>query len=429
MPEWTLRLRFLGNRGLLALVGLARTVMVLRILSPEDYALLGVTESVRLIVTVVVGLGISDAIAREGARERDPARRARLMVSGLILTAFFSVIAIIVMLIIARIAPLSAVDPRIGDMLLLASAVVVTERFWGYLQSCLQALLAYRLFAVSLFCHGIFISLLTVISTYKWGVGGYFVAQAIANGLGAILLTVSVRRNIGVPGLNGLMAGWARISRSLWPIARYAYSAKCSLVLWRRLPIVLGANFIPAPVLGAIVATLDLTSKVNLANEALAPITLPKLTRIHGSAPHAFYDASRRELRTFIAINLATLAVASALWLLLGQALVGYDRWHQIQPLFFLGLGVEVCLLTVSIVSTCVIVPSGNVAGLAMVTLMGRVVVTPAVLILASMTMVPEAHLVFAAMGVSGLLVAFWYVIRARVVLREYRQQSRHPES
>ena len=404
---------------MLALVGFARTILVIRLLSTQEYALLAVAESVRFVVTAGSGLGIGEAVAREGAVEREKGLLLSLISVGLGHTTILAFGSFVVMVLLSIGAPIVVpMDSQFPIALMWAATVVPTERLWGYLQSCMQAMHALRSYTVALFCHGVTIAVFTVIFTAKWGVNGYFAAQALVTGVGVAVLGSLTFVRLGLPKLSTLSSDWRNVSRRLFPMAWFAYVSKCSLILWRRLPIIVGAGWIPPAALGAVAATFDLTSKAHLVQEALAPIILPTLARRFRENPDSFAPAARTELRLSLGTNLLVFAIAALLWLVAGKQVVGIVRWTDVQPLFLGAMAVECVLLVANVIAATVLLPARQVSSrLALVTLVTRVLVAPAIIAMTSLGMTGGPAIIL-AMLMTGSVVAITYIIRAKQFLR-----------
>jgi hypothetical protein len=281
----------------------------------------------------------------------------------------------------------------------------------------------FRTYSISLFTHGVSIAVLTVALTAEHNVAGYFTAQTAVNGLGALGLGIFTLRRIGLPKLKTIAEHWRSVGQQLWPVAWFAYVSKCSLILWRRLPIIVGAGWIAPPMLGTIAATLDLTSKLHLAHESLAPIILPKLAKQRRDHPDTYVSAARTEIRRSMAMNGAIFLIATLLWIGMGRLIVGPERWNEIGAFFYLALVIELVLLVTNVISVCVLLPTRALSGLSSVTFISRILVAPFLLLLL-WNSIDGTLATFAAMVGSGLTLVAAYFSRARRTLRAHTSDA-----
>jgi O-antigen/teichoic acid export membrane protein len=400
---------FLALRGMLAIVGFARTILILRLLATEEYAVLGVAESLRVVVTALVGLGLSEAVAREGGSERDPAALGRIAATGLAASAVLALLGLLVMLGFAAFIAMARPGGQLALAVLVAAPMVAAERIWGVLLATEQARHAFRGYALAIFWHGVGVAVLTVLLTALWGVNGYFAGQACVTALGAILLARASRKRLQLPTLSELRTSARATLQRLTRVAWFAFVAKSSQIAWRRLPLLASATVLPPATIGLAAATLDLTSKLHLAYEALLPMVMPRLARAHRDNPGSFAPRARAELRYAAAVNVSLVAAALLGWWLLGEIVVGAERFADMRTMLVAAVAMESVLLVANTIVMCVLLPTGQVAGLSVLSLLLRLLAVPCVF-LALAVGVPPQYAIFAAMGVSGVMVMVVYL-------------------
>jgi O-antigen/teichoic acid export membrane protein len=361
--RWDSKYTFILSRALLAIIGVARTVAVVRILPLSDYALIGVVEAVRNVIGTLLGFGVGDSLSREGAAERDPRRKGHLLavsyVNGLVLNLAAGLAFILVALFSEHLYD----DPRVPEMLAVAFAVSVLERLWLLSLAALRVFDNHRAFLLFGFVYGVLNAVLTVTLVTILGVGGYFYAQIATGSLLVTLVLVVIIRGTVLPGLRELIDGWRQTTAQLWGVSWFMYMFKGSTTLWRRLPILISAPFAAPQVLGAVSAALDLGFKIQLLHQALSPLIIPRLTRACAESKQHYARVVRSELLEVIALNLTAFIIAVLSWRWVGAPLLTPERWSLIGDLFYLALMVEATLVVANISWMCVLVPTKQLDG------------------------------------------------------------------
>jgi len=400
---------FLLSRGVLAVIAFAKILLVIRVLPLEEYAKLGIIESVRVVVIALIGMGISEAMAREGGGEADYESRGRILFAGLFAAAFLAAVGLLVMVTLAGFVAIFLPASGMAGLLLIAAAIVPAERLYGALLGSLQATHDFAFYIRASLAYGIVIAAVTVPMTALWGVSGYFAAQAIVTVITVGFMAHRIAGQVRLPEFAGMQVAVTDGLRRLWSVGWFAFASKTSMIAWRRLPLLAVASVLPPKTLGLVAATMDISSKMHLAYEALLPMVLPKLSRAFRQDRSSFLKHAKKELRSGAWLSAGIVVIAVSGWLLLGNLFVGRERFIGMRELMLAAIAMESILLATNLLVMCVLLPSGRVTGLSIRTLAARALAVPFVFAFIASGF-PARYSLFAAMAVAGSIVLALYV-------------------
>lgn len=405
------------SRVILAILGVARTVAIVRLLSLPDYALIGIVESIRNIIGTLFGLGVGDSFSREGAAEQNPRRRGQLLAVSYANGMGLSVPAGLAFLVVGIFGDQIYSDPRLTQLLCAAFAVSVLERLWLVSLAALRVLDNHQAFLIFGFVYGVLNTILSVALVANMGVIGYFYAQIMNGSFLVFLAYAVVRREAVLPTVRDFANNWWEATIQLWDVSWFMYVFKGSTAIWRRLPILLSAPFVAPQLLGAVSAALDLGFKIHLLHQALSPLIIPRLTRAYTESKDLYRRLVRVDLLEIITLNVIALLAAVLGWRWIGPAFLTPERWNLIGDMFYLALMVEATLVVANISSMCVLVPTRQLNGLIIPTAGLRLATLP-IFYLLLFAGLQEGQRILLSMLLPGLLVAALYWIRAHTVLR-----------
>jgi O-antigen/teichoic acid export membrane protein len=424
--RWDSKSTFIVSRGVAATVGLARTVAIVRMLSLTDYALVGVVESVRHMISTLLGFGVGDSLSREGAIERDARRQGQLLLVSYANALALSLPIGIAFFLVGLLGERLYDDHRLTPMLAAAFGVSVLERLWLVSLAALRVLDSTAAFIIFGTIYGVLNAVLSVLLIAWLGVPGYFYAQLV-NGASLVLMVMLVIfRGATLPTYQEFRKDWRSATIQLWGISWFMYMYKGSMTVWRRLPILLCAPFVSPQVLGAVTAALDLAFKVHLLHQALSPLVIQRLSRAFAQSIRNYHELVREELRDVVLLNVAAFVIAILGWYWFGALILTEERWSLIGDVFYLALMVEATLVIANVSSMCVLVPTKQIDRLTLPTILLRLATFPMVYLLLTAAL-PHGSVILLSMLLPGIFVAVLYGFRARLVLRTLPQTETRP--
>lgn len=152
--------------------------------------------------------------------------------------------------------------------------------------------------------------------------------------------------------------------------------------------------------------------------QSLSPLIVPKLSKIFTDSKERFLHSAKSELLQVFSITISACFIGCGLWYFAGGYLVGYDRWQKIGDIFYLAIAVEFTLAISNIFNMCVLLPSRSLSGLALPTILFRVLTIPLMFFLDPVVQ-DDVKLVFYVMSVTGIMVFIAYAIKSFFTLYE----------
>lgn len=418
MTCWERKSTFIISRVFAFFIGLVRMIIIVRLLTLSDYATIGVVEGIRLTIGTIFGLSLPDALAREGVLEADDRGFSALVASTYAVTLVIALIAVGVLLTVVALAPWIYEDQRIGSLLLICIPILFLDRLWSVTLAVLRAQLLFKPFVLAGLAQSVIGFGLTITFVYEYGVKGYFHSQWLVF---LVLLALTGKlwtRHFKLTTLDALRSQWRQAVRKLWGVSVFLYVFKGSGQLWRRLPIIMGGSFVDPTTLGAVTVALNLAAKVQVINQALWPLVVPRLTSAFAGGSKVFKRIAMEECAHLSLINTAVFLIFAFCWSLGGHLIIGYERWVQIGELFYLSLGVEALAAVVYVSNMCVLVPAKALVAMMIPTFMIRISVVLVMVVLVQLGINSRCLIPYALLG-TGFLLSLFYFERVSRTIRE----------
>jgi O-antigen/teichoic acid export membrane protein len=417
MGRWDSKTAFLTSRGLLAVAGFIRTIVIVRLLTLDDYALLGVVEAIRGVIETVFGLAIIDSLSREGAAESDKDRLGQLVAVAYFNTLVLGLASGLAFWVVSLYSQFLLSDPRLPALVILAFVVSLAERMLQISLTVLQITNRQRVFVISTFIQGIVGTVTTIAFVWVWGVFGYFYSLIIILGLFAVIAAAGSRRLVSFPSVPMLVQVWTMMSSRLWNLSWSMYLLKGSGVLWRRAPLLLAAPLASQALIGAVSAALDLSNKIHILQQAVSPLIVPRLSRALANGGRNFVERAKDELFEIGGLNVIALLIAVSAWAWLGAIVLTEERWMAIGSSFYFALLVECTLIIAHVAAICVLIPTSNIGELSVATVLIRLFVVP-IFFLCVLLGADMKNAIFLALLLPGAVVAALFITISARVLR-----------
>ncbi len=286
-------------------LGVVQTIVVLRLLGPEAYGLVGIVISIGALVGVSQHVGVVDAAIREIAVAETPERRAAVFWVSLWFRLIVTVpISILLFLLAPWIGARVYVLPDIAHLVRMMSVVLVLHGVQGVIGGAYSG---YRAFGVLYVLQLVMAALNVPIFTgFVWwhGVRGYFEAVLAAASGFIILLAVSLRWALGGRLVHPRREEIRHILGDILHTGAWTYVARILSVAWQRVPVLLLGRWADPAFVGLFSAATTFGSKLQLLAAALGEVNLAYLSHAFAQGRIAFRRLAARTLDDVGAVTL-----------------------------------------------------------------------------------------------------------------------------
>jgi len=273
----------LGRTQLLSLIakaittalGIIQSIIVIRILSPAEFGLVGLVMSVGGVIGVSQHLGIVDGAIREIAvlkKKRDAGKV--FWVSHIVRQAVTIPLSIGLLLLAGVIATKIYHRPEIALYLQIFAAALVLQGLQDVLGAALTGLKKFfLLYVVQVVTATINIAVFGWL-TWQFGVTGFFWAVIVTTSIMVLWFFGLMFRE-----LRGYLAWptWGEIKhygRRVMRVGAYMYLSRIFFVVWQRLPILLLGGVLTSDGLGYLNVSLTFGSRLTIIAMALSEVNL-----------------------------------------------------------------------------------------------------------------------------------------------------------
>ncbi len=305
------RTQFLSlvTKAITTILGIIQSVIVIRVLSPAEYGLIGLVTSIGGVVGVTQHLGIVDGTIREIAILKDKKAQGTVFwVSQIVRQVVTVPLSIALLLLASWIAGSLYGRPEIAGLIKMFAAVLVLQGLQDVMGATVTGLKRF----VSLYKVQILTALINVgvfgWLTWQYAANGFFAAMIITTLIMVILLAGLVRKE-----LTGDLSwpGWPEIrqyGRRVMRIGIYMYLARIFFVVWQRLPLLLLGGVLTADELGHINVSLTFGSKLTIVAMALSEVNLAWMSSVYMQDKAVFARIVSRNMKRVLVV-LAALTV------------------------------------------------------------------------------------------------------------------------
>lgn len=279
----------LFTKGVTTMLGIVQSVIVIRILSPADYGLVGLVMSVGGLIGVTQHLGIVDGAIREIAvLDKKEDVGAVFWVSHLVRQMVTIPLSLGLIFLSSFIAGHIYHRPEIAIFIQLFAGVLVLQGLQDVLGASLTGMKNFMaLYAIQIVTATINVAAFGIL-TKLYGALGFFVAVIITTAIMVILFVWSIRRDLA-GHLN--FPAWPTIrkyARRVMRIGAYMYIARIFFVVWQRLPMLVLGGVLAAKELGYFNMSLTFGSKLTIITAALSEVNLSWMTTLYATQKDEF---------------------------------------------------------------------------------------------------------------------------------------------
>lgn len=288
-----------------AALGVAQTAIVLRLLGPEAYGIVGIVTSLGALVGVSQHVGAVDAAIREIAVAEDPERRAAVFwVSLWFRLAVTAPISLVLVLLASWIGTYVYPLPDVPYLIRLTGLLLIVQGVQGILGGAYTGQRAFGVLYV--------LQLVTAVANIPlfaglvWlrGTRGFFEGAIVAAVGFSVLLALFLRRALGGSIQHPARSLVALVFRDLLHTSGWTYLARILSVAWQRIPVLLLGRWTSPDVVGLFTAAITFGSKLQLLAAALGEVNLSFMSHAFAQSRDAFRRLALRTLKDVGAVTL-----------------------------------------------------------------------------------------------------------------------------
>lgn len=368
-----LQLYSLVVTGLSVALGLLRTVLVVRILTPAEFGFVGIVMSVAMVVGVVQHLGLTGATAREIAVTKDEVEASKVLVVSfgfrlLIATA----LALILYISSPSIAEHIYRDSRMTAGLRILSMVLVIQELPNVLKAALQGLQRFRQsFAIDLVQAASALVSVVVLSYYL-RVAGFFYGLLVS-AFTSLLYSLWSSRLLLYRLVIPTAAETKSILRGILSISATIYCIKILQALWDQGGVLILGLFLPQALIGQFTFAQNFGGKFTLINRAVNQINLPLFSKLYAVDENQHRWQFRDEFFKLFSVTSFVLAV-SVLLAPEFVLLLGGRRYLPATSTFQLILIAYYIYSLYNFIGPSVLIAANRLEGIALIHFVSRVI-------------------------------------------------------
>lgn len=288
-----------------AALGIVQTAIVLRLLGPEAYGIVGIVISLGALVGVSQHVGAVDAAIREIAVADTPQRRAAVFWVSLWFRLLITVpISMLLALAATWIGTRLYPFPEIPHLVRLMSLILVLYGIQGILGGAYTGQRSFGiLYMLQLVTAVLNVPLFAGLVWWR-GLSGFFEAVILAALVFSAFLAIFLRRALGGTVTHPRLVEIRGVLADILHTGSWTYVARILSVAWQRVPILLLGRWVSPEVVGLFTAATTFGSKLQLLAAALGEVNLAFLSKAFAQSREAFRRLAVRTLEDVGAVTL-----------------------------------------------------------------------------------------------------------------------------
>lgn len=270
-------------------LGIIQSFVVIRLLSPAEFGLVGLVMSIGGVIGVSQHLGIVDGAIREIAihkNKREVAKvfwvshAARQLVTIPLSLALIGAAGFIASRLYQR--------PEITLLIQVFAAILILQGLQDVLGATLTGLKKFKaLYAVQIITAAVNVVVFGLL-TYRFAIYGFFMAIIFTTSLMICLLAWAVVRDLRSYLTLPTWHDFQTYGRNIMRIGAYMYVARIFFVVWQRLPILLLGGILTADQLGYLNVSLAFGARLTIVAAALSEVNLSWMSSLFASQRNEF---------------------------------------------------------------------------------------------------------------------------------------------
>lgn len=362
----------MAAQGVAVALSAAQSIVVVRLLSVQEFGLVGVALGAGGVLDVLQHFSTNSAAVRELARSTDRRHAQWVTIISVVLRLAMVVPNAAIIYLGAR--QLSAGlygEPALMVPLQLLAITTAVSAFRGVLENTLTGLGAFKTYYIYLIVAFVLRLLCFWVCVSRWRVNGYFLAELVWSLSLALALVFMAHK------LLGRWQGWASwpavrsIGRAVFGLSLVLFIGQLSFTWWKRGATALMGLVASEQQMGWFHYGISYAGQILSASGALSVIYLPVMTRLARREPDAFGATLLRNLAPVLAL----FWLGSGVFILFAREVTLVAAGTQYQaavvalPPLVLAFFVQALL---QIINSSILIPTGNDRAFLAPALVGR---------------------------------------------------------
>jgi len=299
------------SRFLAQTIGVVQSVVIIKIVSVNDYGLIGLVGSIVAILGVTQSLGISSGATREIAATDNRKDAFKVFLGSLVVRYSITIPLITILFFIAPYLGYKVYHrPDIIFPLRIFAVTIMVESAQSVLNSVIQGLKRFKFLFT--FQVGIaFISLMIFVPfVLRYKFLGYYYAtfflQVVWTSIMVFYVFKLFKGSIDVPTKRELI----RIIKAVFSIGIFVYITRILYTLWQKMGPAIVARHVSGIELGIFTFALFVSAKIIMISDAITDVTLPSMTTIYERQKDKFFDIFKNvNSKSLILITVASVGL------------------------------------------------------------------------------------------------------------------------
>ncbi|MEX0650074.1 MAG: oligosaccharide flippase family protein [Candidatus Andersenbacteria bacterium] len=301
----------LTTKAVTTVLGVIQSIIIVRVLSPAEFGLVGLVMSIGSVIGVSQHLGIVDGAIREIAIRKKKDEIGKVFwVSNIVRQAVTLPLSLGLMALAGVIAVKVYNKPEIIPYIYLFAASLVLQGFQDVFGATLTGM---KKFA-ALYWVQIITATLNVAAfgylTWRFSVSGFFWAVILTTTVMVVMFWWLLRKylagNLSLPN----KADIKKYGRNVMRIGAFMYVARIFFVVWQRLPILALGGIVTVEELGYLNVSSTFGSKLTIIAMALSEVNLAWMSSLYESERKEFSkNVTKNMHRVLVLMMLMTLVL------------------------------------------------------------------------------------------------------------------------
>jgi len=300
-------------------LGVIQTVIILHILTPAQYGIIGIVTALASLVGVSQNVGVTDATIREIAMTDDVKHRAHIFWVSLWFRMLFTLpISLLLVLFAGYIGTHIYKLPEIQTLIYIMSGVLILQGIQGVLGGVFSGLRVFGLLYIFQMITAILNIIIFAVFAYFYGVTGFFTAMALSTTIFILMLVAFLPKAIGGklehPGKKDFVVIW----KDIFHTGFWTYLARIFSVAWQQAPMLLLGKWTTPETVGLYNVALSFGSKLTVLAAAIGEVNLAFLSNAYAKGKDNFRllaDKTLDEVGVLLLLSAGAMAFLSDLLL------------------------------------------------------------------------------------------------------------------
>ncbi|MBI1833831.1 MAG: oligosaccharide flippase family protein [Candidatus Andersenbacteria bacterium] len=277
------------TKGITTALGIAQSIIIVRILSPAEFGLTGLVMSIGSVIGVSQHLGIVDGAIREIAVRKNKRHIALVSwVAHLVRQSVTLPLSLGLFLAAPFIADSIYGRPEIVPYIQIFAAALIFQGLQDVLGATLTGMKRFKqLYVVQIITAAINIPIFGFL-TWQYGIGGFFWAIVVTTLIMVMLMGVDAVRaltgHLSLPSRSDIK----QFGRAVLRVGAYMYLARIFFVLWQRSPLLILGGVLAADQLGYLNISMTFGSRLTILAMALSEVNLAWMSSLFVDKPDEF---------------------------------------------------------------------------------------------------------------------------------------------